>query len=226
MVDAKRFQAQELVVPEVLGDVRRLSDSERLTYIAIALERAKDVAASLPDGATLYNAFAPLLSFVVANGYFAGCHDTSAVLYMWLCQAGCREDSMALCIGEVKGHTGRFDHSWVEVNGKVLDVAVCAPGPNGGFAGGPVFGGMDLGSNTVPRTKFGVASEDALDDEAATVYGKNLRQYQDFQVSRGYKSMAQLVQEVYGEDGKTLIAKYRDVKRDWRNPTLKPKGPN
>ena len=208
--------------PEVLGDVRRLSESERKAYIDVALARAKKVGATLSEGEMLYAAFAPMLNFVVGTTYLAGCHDTSAMLFMRLLDAGMQASNVALCIGEVKGHTGRFDHSWVEVNGQVLDVAICAPGMAGGFAGGPVFGGLDLGSNTVPKSTFGVASGERLDDDAATVYSMNLRQYQAFQVSRGFQSMVDLAHVVYGVDGQALIAKYGDVKRVWRNPQLNP----
>jgi len=240
MDEANGFETDEAATHEVLDDVRGLSEGERRSYVETALARARDAAATLTDGETLYKVFEPMLRFVVTpppprDPFGGGCHNTSAVLYMLLREAGLSEDNLALCVGEVigdetwrpywqkrNGRMPRFDHSWVEVSGEVLDVAVCVPGPTGGFAGGPVFGGIDLGSNAVPKIKYGVASDDALEDDARTVYGMNLRQYQDLQVRMRHSSMAELAQIVYGLDGKSLIAKYGDVRRDWRNPTLNP----
>ncbi|HDR8994456.1 TPA: hypothetical protein QDB01_000333 [Burkholderia vietnamiensis] len=208
--------------PEVLGDVRRLSESERKAYIDVALARAKKVMANLHHGKALYAAFEPMLKFVVGTQYFGGCHDTSALMYMRLLRAGLPKDNVALCIGEVVGPGGPFDHSWVEVNGKVLDVAICAPNESGKFAGGPVFGGIDLGSNTEPKCRFGVSSGSPLEPDAAMVYSMNLREYQKFQVSSGHKPMIKLARDLYGLDGKALLATYAKVKRTWRNPALNP----
>ncbi|WP_109479868.1 hypothetical protein [Paraburkholderia sp. C35] len=240
MDEANKNRTDEAATHEVLDDVRQLSEGERHSYVEIALARARGIAAPLSDGETLYKVFEPMLRFVVTPPssrppFAGGCHNTSAVLYMLLREAGLSEDNLALCVGEVigdeawrrywlgrSGRMPRFDHSWVEVSGKVLDVAVCVPGPTGGFAGGPVFGGVDLGSDAVPKIKFGIASNDALDDDARMVNGMNLRQYQDHQDRMRHTSMAELVQSVYGLDGKSLIAKYGDVRRDWRNPALNP----
>ncbi|HDR9280146.1 TPA: hypothetical protein QDB45_001668 [Burkholderia vietnamiensis] len=222
MDETKQPAITGLDVPDVLGDVRTLSESERLAYIDVALGRAKNVAETLPDGATLYAAFKPMLKFVVGTRYLAGCHDTSALFFMRLLHAGLSKHHVALCIGEVRGPGRPFDHSWVEVNGQVFDVAICAPGEIGGFAGGPVFGGLDLGSNADSKCKFGVASGYPLDNDAATVNRMSLRQYQGFQVSRGFTSMVELARTVYGLDGKALLAKYGNVKRKWRNPALNP----
>lgn len=203
-------------------DVRFMSLIDRQSYVTQALERAKAIAGQLPDGEKLYTAFEPMLRFVVLSQapYLGGCHDTSAVLYMQLRQIGLQETDVALCIGEVKASGSRFDHSWLEVRGQVFDVAICAPNKAGGFAGGPVFAGMDLTTNKPAEAKFGVES-DALDDDAACVHDMNLSQYLDFQESRGFKAMTDLACEVYGGDetyAQKLLSKYGSVNRAWRNP--------
>lgn len=224
MGEAKRRKLAGLDTSRLLGDgdVRKLSESKRQAYIKVALERAKEVAAKLPEGEKLYAAFEPMLRFVVGSKYLGGCHDTSAVLYMQLRQAGLQEADVAVCIGEVKAQSSRFDHSWVEVRCQVFDVAICAPNEVGGFAGCAVFAGVDLSTTALSQTMFGVASEDPLGEDAADVYGMNLFQYLNFQQSRGFKSMADLAHEVYGVDGQELLAKYGHVNREWRNPLLKP----
>ncbi|MDC6165452.1 hypothetical protein PPH93_27685 [Achromobacter xylosoxidans] len=207
-----------------MQDVRVMSLSDRRSYVEQALLRANAIAVELPDGDKLYAAFERMLQFVVASEflYAAGCHDTSAVLYMQLRQAGLQEADMALCIGEVNALGSRFDHSWVEVRGQVFDVAICAPSKSGGFAGGPVFAGEDLTINALAQAKFGVESKDRLDHDAATVYGMDLSQYLVFQQSNKSKSMVDLAREVYHIDGQELLAKYGNVNRVWRNPLLNP----
>lgn len=208
-------------------DVRFMSLSVRQLYVTHALEHAKAIADGLPDGDKLYAAFEPMLRFVVLSEspYLGGCHDTSAVLYMQLRQVGLQEANVALCIGEVKASGSRFDHSWLEVRGQVFDVAICAPHMSGGFAGGPVFAGMDLTTNKPTQAKFGVESEDTLDEDAACVYDMNLSQYLDCQQSRGSKPMTDLVYGVHGVDDayvQELLTKYGSVNREWRNPRLNP----
>ncbi|NTV09557.1 MAG: hypothetical protein HGA47_02170 [Zoogloea sp.] len=222
MGEAKRRRLAGLDAQRMQGDVRKLSESELHAYIKVSLERAKEVTSKLHEGEQLYAAFEPMLRFVVGSKYLGACHDTSAVLYMQLRQAGLQEADVALCCGEVKAQGSRFDHSWVEVRGQVFDVAICAPNEVGQFASGAVFAGVDLRTNAPARTMFGVASEDPLEDAAATVCRMNLHEYLDFQVSIGCKSMVDLAHEVYGVDGHELLAKYGNVNREWRNPLLNP----
>ncbi|AIV55393.1 hypothetical protein Y603_4994 [Burkholderia pseudomallei MSHR1153] len=207
---------------QVLGDVRALSDRERKAYIKVGLQRAKEIATTLPEGETLYAAFAPMLKYVVSSKYLGGCHDTSAILYMQLREAGLQDADVALCIGEVRVQQKPFDHSWVEVRGKVFDVAICAPNSDGSFAGGAVFAGVDLGTNAEAQAKFGVASELALVEPAATVVGASLLEFQGLQIEKSLTTMSDLVHMVYGVDGQALLAKYGNVKRAWRNPRLNP----
>jgi hypothetical protein len=221
MGEAKRRKLAGLSL--VLGDIRKLNGEKRQTYIEVARERAKEIAAKTPEGEKLYAAFEPMLRFVVDRRYLGGCHDTSAVLYMRLRQAGLRETDVALCIGEVKVEDESLDHSWVEVYGQVLDVAICAPNMGGGFVGGPVFAGLDLGTNAPSQAIFGFDSRTPLGNNAAAAYGMSLFQYLNFQQTQGLVSMAKLAHVVYGVDGQELLAKYGDVKREWRNPRLNPK---
>lgn len=216
MGEAKRYE---------LCDVRYMSLIERTAYVTHALERARVIAAQVPDGAKLYAAFEPMLRFVVLSErpHYGGCHDTSAVLYMRLRQVGMLAADVTLCIGEVTFEGSRFDHSWLQVRDQVFDVAVCAPNlVGGGFAGGPLFAGVDLNTNFPAQAKFGVASNDRLDAAAKLVHTMSLSKYQAFQESMGYMTMAELAHGVYGVDGLKLVADYAGVLREWRNPLLNP----
>lgn len=222
-----------LSAPSVLGDVRNLNIQKRQVYGQVALERAKPIADTLPQGALLYAAFEPLLRRVVQGEklYWGACHDTSAVLYMRLLQTGVQ--NVELLIGEAHYDGIRFDHSWVEVDSKVFDVAICAPRlpeynragvliPGGGFAGGPVFAGIDLGQNAPMRALFGVSSTDLLEPEAQNALDKTLLEFLTFQQEKGCLTMASLAQEIYDVDGHELVAAHKHVRRRWVNARLNP----
>ncbi|WP_155769856.1 hypothetical protein [Burkholderia vietnamiensis] len=79
-----------------------------------------------------------------------------------------------------------------------------------------------MGTNAEAQAKFGVASELALVEPAATVVGASLLEFQGLQIEKSLTTMSDLVHMVYGVDGQALLAKYGNVKRAWRNPRLNP----
>lgn len=209
-------------------DVRVMCLKDRDLYVTNALKFAKAKKESLSDGDKLYAAFEAMLRFVVSSEkpYLGGCHDTSAALFMRLRDLGLNEQDVALCIGEVNATGSIFDHSWLEVRGEVFDVAICAPLETGGFAGGPVFAGLDLTTNCPTKVNFGVKSEAALDADAARVHSIKLSGYMDLQITLGSKPMTDLIKEVYAVDNdyaQELLKKYGSSNREWRNPLLNPK---
>jgi len=76
------------------------------------------------------------------------CHLLSGIMHVLLNEQGVESD---LCIGEVRHPSGPvFDHSWVEIDGKVFDVAIQATYNDELHA--PVFADVDL--DTMRATKF------------------------------------------------------------------------
>lgn len=137
-----------------------------------------------------------------------------------------------LCVGEVHYVGEKFDHSWVELDGKVFDVAICAPNngetkdTHGCFAGGPVFAGIDLGTNAPAAAQFGVSSNLPLDDAAQFARESTLWDYYSMQCKEGYINLAQLYDMNYkpqGMEGLELVSHLADIKREWRNPAQNPK---
>jgi len=100
---------------------------------------------------------------------------------MLLAEAGVES---TLCIGEV--YTGRnyFDHSWVEVKGRVFDVAVCMPLSEGEFVGGPVFDDMDLTTGARTTLRFGMDSGEGLGSAAMPALELDLQGYSEIQPSQ------------------------------------------
>jgi hypothetical protein len=77
-----------------------------------------------------------------------GCHMLSGIMHVLLAEQGVDSD---LCIGEVRHPSGpAFDHSWVEIDGKVFDVAIQQT--DNGERHAPVFAGADM--DTGKPSKF------------------------------------------------------------------------
>lgn len=53
--------------------------------------------------------------------WWGACHAISSILFVCLSEIGCAPD---LCIGEVRGQGLYFDHSWISVDDKVIDLAI------------------------------------------------------------------------------------------------------
>lgn len=197
-------------------DPRSLSPNKRGLYTKQALKTARRIATELPSGQATLKPFTELLKFVVESNYQGGCHDTSAVLHMLLAEAGVES---TLCIGEVgKGRTF-FDHSWVEVDGAVVDVAVCMPHAAGDVVGGPVFGGIDLISGAPSALLYGAQSGKGFDSEAMPALQLDLQGYSEIQPDPNIWMLVVSMASRCGDPNATFEAfqsKYGTVRRTLR----------
>lgn len=118
--------------------------------------------------------FKAVLNWIVKTNYRGGCHDTSAALHMLLGEQGINS---RLCIGEVKiDEQSFFDHSWLTVEGLILDASVCMPNIMG-YAFPPVFASKDLQTLDAPAIHYGVRSPVGFDSEAIFVSKASLSEY-------------------------------------------------
>lgn len=136
--------------------------------------QAEQAASSLPNGKRLFQAYVALLNFVWKNDWTGACHDSSAILYMVLSEMGF---SPTIVTGEVKASAGTFDHSWVELDGMIFDVAVGFPGEDGHHVGPSVFASLNLDTGGHSELIYGVRSPSGLDDVGQFVASSNLEQY-------------------------------------------------
>lgn len=88
------------------------------------------------------------------------CHAVSSVLYVALSELGL---SPVLCVGVVRG-VGKmsrycFDHSWIELNGEVLDLAI-ANSFGGEEVSNPIVGGYNIFTKEKPAFLYGVSDVD------------------------------------------------------------------
>lgn len=138
------------------------------------IQQAERISMALQDGATIFNTYAALLAVVWKEGWDGACHDSSAVLYMLLSEQGI---TPTLVVGEVGADAGIFDHSWVEVDGKIYDVAVGFPDEGGHDVGPPVFASLNLDTAEPTELAFGIRSPNGLDEVGRFVADATLEQY-------------------------------------------------
>lgn len=122
----------------------------------------------------LCNVFTFSLGTLWTAGWKGACHDTSAALYMALKEL---EFNATLCIGVVDSRVGRFDHSWVEIDGFIFDMAVCLPAEGGRHVSPPVFASRNVETLLSTDLRYGFASRSDLDDAAELVAQLNLEGY-------------------------------------------------
>lgn len=192
-------------------DVRKMTPGERLAYLDNATERARALAD--PAQIAIFVPFLELLKFVVESDYCGGCHDTSAVLHMLLTEVGVES---TLCIGEVGAGRFFFDHSWVEVDGRVFDVAVCMPHPEGEPVGGPVFGNIDLATGVQTSLRYGAESGDGLGAAAQPALVLDLQGYSTIQPNPNIWILAVAMASRCGEPNATFkhfMDRYGHVRR-------------
>ena len=64
-----------------------------------------------------------------------------------------------------------FDHGWIVLDGKPLDVAIAMPAGNPGWERGPVAAGVDLDTGRPCRVAYGVPKPPGADIEAILAMG-------------------------------------------------------
>jgi hypothetical protein len=210
------IEAREFA-PHDVGSVQwnaRKRHADRLEQAVLQVAAARQ----LSDAVTL--PYRVLLRYMWESEYRGACHSTSAVLFVMLSEQGLKPK---LCIGEVGAGGPYFDHSWVELDGEVFDVAVSLPEPGGMEVGGPVFASVDLYTGTATDLDFAFADGEGLGEYALVPFKATLNGYAEAQ--RGepdagpdiWRRIVHLAPQV----GLTctvpdLIAKYGEVRREYR----------
>ena len=109
-----------------------------------------------------------LFTYMVKNKFFGGCHALSSALYVALSEIGLKP---ILCIGQcARDGLAPYDHSWVELDGKIIDVAIYMPMTQLiGSVSGPVILDTDTLTMRQNETQYGVDTGLPLDAETETV---------------------------------------------------------
>lgn len=93
------------------------------------------------------------------------CHLISGIFHVLLNEQNIKNE---LCIGEVKTGEKYFDHSWIEINGEIFDIAIQNP-LDESVSAAPIYGGYDLSTCNKTGLIYGAKSLVGLGEIASGV---------------------------------------------------------
>lgn len=192
-----------------------------MSRIPLWLQNAHTASLTIKDGQDIFEVFDVLLNMTWLNNWGGACHDTSACLYMILSEMGLKPE---LVIGEVMSTVGTFDHSWVEVDGKIFDVAVSLPDKGGVDVGPPIFSNLDLDSARPTQLRYGVRTTIGLHEHGLKIAHKTLDEYSKMQNPNGAVwDLTSLIADLCGFslDTDYLKREYGHVRRVIRGQELR-----
>lgn len=158
---------------------------------------------------TLADTIGNLLRFMRDKKWHGACHASCAALYVALKELGF---SPTLYAGEVDAHSFIFDHSWIELDGKIIDAAIAFP-----LQGKPLSNlivlGVDIFTNVPSNLVYGTSRGTGLDTDAAFATTIPFCTYMDNfpDAPNGLWSVVELLLG-HKVDVATMRAKYKDTK--------------
>jgi hypothetical protein len=136
---------------------------------------AREKLPSTPENERIAKTFFKMLEFIHKKNWDGACHATSAIMYVLLEEQGI---DARLYIGECQHGSFAFDHSWIEVNGEVVDAAISLTSIQG-MSFPPVLRNIDLESGEKTKIIYGVHSGRGYDQFTSTVRDLPLFMYMD-----------------------------------------------
>ena len=156
---------------------------------------------------TIYNC---MLEFAFLNRFEGACHATSAILHVLLSEKGVENKLMC---GEIGKDNVCFDHSWIEIEGRIYDIAVALPLIQA-YASNPIYAGFDIVSMNAPKWEYGFSS--GLPDDSGMQIVKR-GSFTDYMNGAPYhkNGLWAFVQKLGGQIGlKPSLNKMREKYRD------------
>ncbi len=116
-------------------------------------------------------------------------------------------------MGEIRKNSHLFDHSWIELEGKIIDLAICMTMQNGMALNAPLILNIDLDSKQNHNIKYGV-KEYGLDEPALSISQRPFNEYMDA-YPNNKKGLWGIVETILNIniDIKLFKEKYKNVKR-------------
>lgn len=164
-----------------------------------------------------------IMDYMIQTNYIGACHSISCVIYIALTELGYVPE---LLIGEVLSNDGiPFDHSWVELDGKVIDLAVWK-NMQGNRICNPIVMDMDVITGKPHNLSYGIHYL-GLDAQASFAQSLSLAEYMSSYPNDRDK-LWNLVSLFLNRDVdiEALREKYKASYRTYRDETMKAKSPS
>ncbi|MCA0150308.1 lasso peptide biosynthesis protein [Rossellomorea vietnamensis] len=159
----------------------------------------------------IFNTFFALSDFFKKYPNPGACHLISSVFHILLKEQGIEN---TLCIGEVKTDMKFFDHSWIEINDQVFDIAIQLTLDE--KVNPPVYFGVDLATERATSLIYGAKSHIGFDSDAKQVLQTPFVKYMD-----GYPLYREGAWKIVKSVGKEIKLKINinDIKGRYYNTT-------
>lgn len=162
----------------------------------------------------LYTLITNLYQYMLEKEWIGACHATVSALYVILKEEGY---SPEICIGEVRKDNFIFDHSWLMLDNKIIDLAISMTLINGIPMNAPVILDINVDSLTKNEMIYGI-KENGLDCQALAVINYPFNDYMDsFPFNK--KGLWGVIEEILQRDIdiNILKEKYINTKRNLIN---------
>lgn len=153
-----------------------------------------------------------LYRYMKEKQWIGACHATCSILYVGLSELGHKPK---ICIGEAAVPTFRFDHSWIELDGKIIDLAAVMTLMGGLPLSGPVILDTDIDTGMKSPVMYGIKGS-GLDRDALVASETPFAEYMD--MYPGEKNgLWGILEHVYPDaiDVNSIKEKYTQVNREY-----------
>ena len=123
----------------------------------------------------LSNVLVNLYNYMHRKNWWGACHASCSALYVALKELGMEP---TLCIGEVYGQGLYFDHSWITIDDKIVDVAISMTLMGGAPASGIIVFDKDITTGHEPVLNYGVPGR-GLEGDSLVVQNAGFTMFMD-----------------------------------------------
>ena len=142
---------------------------------------------------------------------WGACHACSSVLYVIFTEMGY---NTTICVGEVDTNDYLFDHSWIEIDNKIIDLAINMTLDDGKSANSPIILGIDSETKQQTTIKYGVQGI-GFDEQTKLLLQMPFNEYMD-NFPWNDRGLWGVIEEVTNKtiDIKEFRKKYKDTVRE------------
>lgn len=170
------------------------------------MNSSKGVLSGRKEFEKLSNIFDNLQQYIVENDWKGACHITTLILTF--AALDLKFDAKP-CIGEVKAGNVKFDHSWLEIDGKIYDASIIRPLVHSPFSS--VYNSIDLNTKIQTALEYSFIQDADRFGIAKQIVSKSIFDYAS-EFPNGFdKVMSNIVRP---HIPKTTIAAYREKYSD------------
>lgn len=160
------------------------------------------------------DALCNMVRYIKDNEWMGACHATASVLYVIFSEMNY---DVSLCIGEVKKEgLPPFDHSWISIDGKIIDIAVIMTMLRGEAISEPIVFDKNVKTKQAYDFNYGINTGIGLDSDTKKVMSMSFVDYMDAfpDEANGLWGVLDKVSPIK-LDKENLRVKYKDTSREY-----------